>query len=187
MRVCDTGLPGVKLIEPTVFADARGFFVETFRAERYAAHSIDVPFMQDNLSQSALGTLRGLHLQHPCAQGKLVFVVEGSVLDVAVDVRVGSPTFGAHVAVMLEAPVRQQLWIPEGFAHGFCVTSERAIFGYKCTAAYSPDSEITIAWNDPTIGVKWPVEKPLLSKRDEAAPTLEALRVAGRLPHYVGR
>lgn len=187
MNVHDTSLPEVKLIEPAVFADARGFFVETFRVERYAGLGIDAPFVQDNVSQSGFGTLRGLHLQHPRAQGKLVYVIEGSVLDVAVDVRVGSPTFGQHVAVTLEGPVRQQLWIPAGFAHGFCVTSERAIFGYKCTDVYSPDTEITLAWNDPAIGIRWPVETPLLSRRDESAPSLDALRTAGRLPNYEHR
>ncbi len=182
MKVVPTTLPEVMIVEPKVFGDARGWFYESFHARRYAEAGIHGPFVQDNASRSSRGTLRGLHLQHPDAQGKLVSVAEGAVLDVAVDVRVGSPTFGRHVAVELSADDKRQLWVPPGFAHGFCVLSESALFTYKCTAYYAPESEITIAWNDPAIGIVWPTSVPTLSARDAAAPRLaDAL---ARLPGY---
>jgi dTDP-4-dehydrorhamnose 3,5-epimerase len=182
MRVTPTALPEVLLVEPRVFGDARGWFFESFHAARYAEHGIAGPFVQDNASRSARGTLRGLHLQHPRAQGKLVSVAEGAVLDVAVDVRVGSPTFGRHVAVELTSDDKRQLWVPPGFAHGFYVLSESALFTYKCTDYYAPEAELAVAWDDPAVGVRWPSSSPILSARDAAAPRLEALM--DRLPRY---
>ncbi len=173
MRVTETALKGVLLLEPTVHGDHRGFFLETWRQDRYAEHGIDLPFVQDNHSRSAKGILRGLHTQTgDSAQGKLVRVVSGSVYDVAVDIRVGSPTFGAHVAVELTAENHKQIWIPPRFAHGFCVLSEYAEFEYKCTAFYDPSAELAIRWDDPEIGIPWPISDPVLSDKDRDAPTL---------------
>jgi dTDP-4-dehydrorhamnose 3,5-epimerase len=172
MKVIATAIPEVLIVEPKVAGDARGFFIETFRADRYAAHGIVRPFVQDNLSRSARGVLRGLHLQNPKSQGKLATVLHGRVLDVAVDVRRGSPTFARHVAVELSADNRRQLWIPRGFAHGFAVLSETADFFYKCDDLYSPADEIVVRWDDPAIGIAWGVEAPQLSARDAAAPRL---------------
>ena len=182
MKVTPTALPGVLLVEPTVHGDGRGFFLETYNADRYEAAGIDAVFVQDNLSRSSRGTIRGLHLQHPTGQAKLVSVIRGEVLDVAVDVRVGSPTFGQYVSVLLDAERRNQLFVPTGFAHGFLVRSEMALFSYKCSAPYSPDDEINIAYNDASIGVDWGVLDPVLSKRDAAAPALDA--VTARLPRW---
>jgi len=172
MKVIATAIPEVLIVEPKVAGDARGFFIETFRADRYAAHGIVHPFVQDNLSRSARGVLRGLHLQNPKNQGKLATVLHGRVLDIAVDVRRGSPTFARHVAVELSADNRRQLWIPRGFAHGFAVLSETADFFYKCDDLYSPADEIVVRWDDPAIGIAWGVEAPQLSGRDAAAPRL---------------
>jgi len=172
MKVSETGLPGVLLIEPKVFGDSRGFFLETYHAGRYAQAGIPATFVQDNLSRSSRGTLRGLHFQEPNAQGKLVQVLAGAVYDVAVDVRKGSPHFGRWVAYELSAENKRQLWIPQGFAHGFCVISESADFSYKCTDFYAPPCERGIAWNDPQLGIPWPVEAPLLSAKDAQAPRL---------------
>lgn len=172
MQVIDTGLPGVLLLEPRVFGDQRGFFLETFHAARYAEVGIPAPFVQDNWSRSRRGTLRGLHFQEPHAQGKLVQVVHGAVYDVAVDVRRGSPTFGRWVGCELSEDNKQQLWIPPGFAHGFVVVSEVCDFLYKCTAVYRPDAEQAIAWNDPDLAIPWPIAAPLLSPKDAAAPRL---------------
>lgn len=183
MKVTPTELPEVLLIEPKVYGDSRGFFFESFQATRYAEAGIRDPFVQDNLSRSVRGTLRGLHFQVPRPQGKLVQVLRGSVYDVAVDVRRGSPRFGWWVGIELAEAVPRQLWIPPGFAHGFCVLSESADFFYKCTEFYSPEAERGIAWDDPTIGVRWPVQQPLLSAKDQAAPRLEAAPV---LPAYSG-
>jgi len=168
VKVSETVLPGVLLIEPQVFGDARGFFLEMYREERYAALGVRGPFVQDNWSRSRRGILRGLHLQHPNGQGKLVMVTRGSVFDVAVDVRRGSPHFGRWFGCELSEENKRQLWIPPGFAHGFCVTSEECDFLYKCTEIYAPENERTVLWNDPSIGVRWPVTQPLLSKKDEA-------------------
>ena len=173
MRVIPTELPEVLLIEPRVKGDTRGFFYEAFHSARYAEAGIQGPFVQDNHSHSVRGTLRGLHFQEPRAQGKLVQVLRGTVYDVAVDVRRGSRRFGQWVAVELSEAVPRQLWIPPGFAHGFCVLSESADFFYKCTEYYAPEAERSIAWNDPRIGIPWPVREPLLSAKDRAAPTLE--------------
>lgn len=181
MKVTQTALDGVLLIEPRVFRDERGLFLETFAAERYSAHRIPTVFAQDNFSRSTRGTLRGLHFQEPHAQGKLVLVTRGSVLDVVVDIRRGSPTFGRWLGVELSGETLRQMWIPPGFAHGFCVTSETADFWYKCTVPYVPEADRSIRWDDPAIGIAWPVTQPLLSKKDAAAPSLAE---APLLPAY---
>jgi dTDP-4-dehydrorhamnose 3,5-epimerase len=181
MNVLQTELPGVFIVEPKVFGDQRGFFCETYQQDRYAAHGITGPFVQDNLSRSARGVLRGLHFQHPKSQGKLISVLHGSVLDVAVDVRLGSPTFGQYVAVELNEENRRQLWVPRGFAHGFLVLSDSAGFTYKCDEYYSPADEVVVRWNDPMIGIDWGIDAPTLSARDAAAPLLADVRV---LPAY---
>ncbi len=172
MKVTETNLPGVLLIEPQVFGDERGFFTETYRYERYAEHGITHRFVQDSLSRSKKGTLRGLHLQWPKSQAKLVYVLDGEVFDVAVDVRVGSPTFGKWTGHTLSAANHHQLYIPEGFAHGFQVTSETALFAYKCTHAYAPECEVAIAWNDDALGIAWPNRAPELSDKDKHAQRL---------------
>lgn len=180
MRVTETSLPGVLLIEPVVHRDGRGFFVETYHADRYREHGIAAPFVQDNHSRSIQGTLRGLHLQLQRPQGKLIHVIEGEIFDVAVDVRRGSPAFGRWVGVNVSADNFQQVYVPPGFAHGFCVVSPIAQVEYKCTEVYDPASEIGIAWNDPAIGIAWPAGEPRLSARDSTHPTLAALH--DRLP-----
>jgi dTDP-4-dehydrorhamnose 3,5-epimerase len=172
VRVVPTAIPDVVVIEPDVHADGRGFFLETYHADRYAAHGIHGPFVQDNHSRSTAGTLRGLHLQLQRPQGKLVRAIEGEVYDVAVDVRRGSPTFGRWVGVTLSAENFKQVYIPQGFAHGFCVVSPIAQVEYKCTDLYDPASEIGIAWNDPALAISWPVREPILSSRDARHPTL---------------
>jgi dTDP-4-dehydrorhamnose 3,5-epimerase len=172
MKVTETELPGVVLVEPRVFFDERGFFLEAFHIERYAASGVPTGFVQDNLSRSRRGTLRGLHFQEPKAQAKLVQVIHGTVFDVVVDVRRGSPTFGRWLGLELSGEAPRQLWIPPGFAHGFCVTSESADFYYKCTALYAPEAERSIRWNDPQIGIQWPLRDPILSPKDAAAPLL---------------
>jgi dTDP-4-dehydrorhamnose 3,5-epimerase len=176
MRVIASDVPDALIIDPKLFGDQRGFFLETYQSTRYAEHGISRPFVQDNLSRSAYGVLRGLHLQNPMTQGKLVSVMRGRVLDVAVDVRIGSPHFGQHVAVELSEDNRWQLWVPRGFAHGFVVLSETADFFYKCDEFYSPKDEIVVRWDDPAIGVKWGVENPSLSARDAAAPLLSEVK-----------
>lgn len=182
MRILETKLEGVKIIEPAMFSDSRGYFLETFNIIRCPEIGLHHDFVQDNLSVSGKGTLRGLHLQNPNAQGKLVMVVSGAVLDVAVDVRIGSPSFGRHAAVLLDDKTHRQLWIPRGFAHGFLALSEEARFLYKCDARYDRASEMSIRWNDPDIAIDWGVETPLLSEKDAAAPLLREL--TGRLPRY---
>ena len=172
MKVVATALPEVVIIEPKLFGDERGFFLETYQLDRYVENGIARPFVQDNLSRSRYGVLRGLHLQNPSTQGKLVSVLRGKVLDVAVDVRVGSPNFGRHVAVELSEENRRQLWVPRGFAHGFAVLSETADFFYKCDNHYSPKDEIVVRWDDPVIGIAWGIEQPSLAPRDAAAPRL---------------
>jgi dTDP-4-dehydrorhamnose 3,5-epimerase len=181
MNVIPTAISEVVIIEPKVFGDQRGFFLETFKADRYAARGIAGPFVQDNLSRSARGVLRGLHLQNPRMQGKLVTVLRGHVRDVAVDVRVGSPNFGRHVAVDLSEENRRQFWVPRGFAHGFVVLSESADFFYKCDEFYSPSDEIVVRWDDPALGIGWGIESPTVSARDAAAPFLADVR---GLPSY---
>jgi dTDP-4-dehydrorhamnose 3,5-epimerase len=172
MIIETTPLAGLLLIKPDVFGDSRGFFQETWNLRRYTEEGLDRHFVQDNLSFSRKGTLRGLHFQNPHAQGKLVYVLQGEVFDVAVDVRADSPTFGQWYGVTLSAENHQQLFVPEGFAHGFCVTSETALFAYKCTDFYRPDLEFSIQWNDPEIGIDWPVTDPQLSEKDRQAQPL---------------
>jgi len=183
MRVTETELPGVLLVEPKVFGDARGWFVETHSVPRYRDAGITLPFVQDNLSRSSRGILRGLHLQQPRAQGKLVWVPDGSVFDVAVDVRVGSPTFGRWVGYELSSENHLQLWIPPGFAHGFMVTSETCLFSYKCTEIYEPSAELGVAWDDPEIGIRWPLTQAVLSAKDQKNPRLSEIP-GDRLPTY---
>lgn len=183
MHVIKTELPEVLLVEPKRFNDPRGFFAETFHAGRFADMGVRGAFVQDNWSRSSLGVLRGLHLQNPNAQGKLVTVLRGRILDVAVDVRVGSPTFGRHVAVELSDENGRQLFIPRGFAHGFAVLSDIVDCYYKCDNFYSPSDEIVVRWNDPAINIKWNVPNPLISPRDAAAPLLADIP---NLPKYEG-
>ncbi|HEY0036203.1 MAG TPA: dTDP-4-dehydrorhamnose 3,5-epimerase [Longimicrobium sp.] len=175
MKVTPTRIPDVLLVEPRVFPDDRGYFVETWSQERYAAAGIAASFAQDNLSFSRRHVLRGLHFQNPVAQGKLVHVLQGAVFDVAVDLRRGSPTFGEWVGAELSAENRNQLFVPHGFAHGFVVTSDFALFSYKCTEPYAPGAEWTLRWDDPDVDVRWPVAAPLLSPRDADAPRLRDL------------
>ncbi|MCL4821697.1 MAG: dTDP-4-dehydrorhamnose 3,5-epimerase [Vicinamibacteria bacterium] len=183
MKVHATPLGGLLLIEPQVHRDARGYFLETHHQGRYAEAGVVGPFVQDNLSYSVKGTLRGLHAQlAPHAQGKLVRAVDGELFDVAVDVRRGSPTFGRWYGTVLSGANMHQLWVPPGFAHGFCVLSERVHVEYKCTDYYAPAHEIVIRWDDPEIGVGWPAGERLLSPRDAAAPRLSEL--LDRLPAY---
>ncbi|MBI2825582.1 MAG: dTDP-4-dehydrorhamnose 3,5-epimerase [Planctomycetia bacterium] len=172
MNVTPTELPEVLLIEPRAHADARGFFMEIWSGPQYEKWGVPATMRQDNLSWSRRGVLRGLHVQHPAGQGKLVYVLAGQVFDVAVDVRVGSPRFGRFTSAELSFENRRQLYVPEGFAHGFCVLSDAALVAYKCTETYRPDCEIGIDWNDPAIGVPWPVASPILSAKDASLPRL---------------
>lgn len=181
MNVETTPLAGVLIVTPRVFSDSRGFFLETFHAEKYAEKGIKADFVQDNWSHSVKDTLRGLHFQNPKAQGKLVCVTRGAVFDVVVDVRVGSPQFGQWFGLELSDSNRRQLWIPPGFAHGFCALTDDADFLYKCTALYAPDCEQSIHWSDPAIGIDWPTKSPLLSKKDLEAPLLAKV---ARLPQF---
>ncbi len=176
MTVRETPLPGLRVVTPVRHADARGDFAETYHAGRYAAAGLDAPFAQDNVSRSVRSTLRGLHAQAPPdAQAKLVTVLAGEIYDVAVDLRVGSPTFGRwHAEVLTDADGRQ-LYVPEGFAHGFCVTSETAVVIYKVSGRYAPEAEVSIAWDDSDLAIAWPVARPLLSAKDAAAPRLRDL------------
>jgi dTDP-4-dehydrorhamnose 3,5-epimerase len=180
VQIQRTDLPEVLLIEPTVHRDDRGFMLETYQAEKYREAGIERPFVQDNHSKSVCGAIRGLHLQVRSPQAKLIRVIEGEILDVAVDLRRGSPTFGRWVSVMLSAENFLQCYIPEGFAHGFCVVSSQAQVEYKSTALYDPEGEIGIAWNDPSIGIAWPITQPLLSPRDRQNASLASLM--DRLP-----
>jgi dTDP-4-dehydrorhamnose 3,5-epimerase len=182
VRVLRTELPGLLIVEPDVHVDERGFFLEAYHQERYEAHGIAGAFVQDNHSRSVEGTLRGLHLQVGRSQAKLVRVIVGEIFDVGVDVRRGSPTFGRWVAVTLSAANFRQCYIPQGFAHGFCVLSPVAEVEYKCTAHYEPGGEVGIAWNDPTLSIAWPIASPLLSSRDQRHATLAAQ--TERLPVY---
>lgn len=168
MKVEPTGLPGVLLITPDVYGDDRGCFFESWNRQRYAAAGLDVQFVQDNVSLSRRGILRGLHFQNPQGQGKLVQALQGEVFDVAVDIRRGSPTFGKWYGCKLSDVNRLQLFVPAGFAHGFCVTSETALFAYKCTEFYNPQTEFSLKWDDPDIGIDWPVREPELSGKDAA-------------------
>ena len=183
MKIIQTSLPGCVVIEPAVFGDARGAFYETFNAERFAEHGLPTSFVQSNVSTSSHGVLRGLHYQWPRPQGKLVTVLEGEVYDVAVDIRRGSPTYGRWEAVILSEENKRQFWIPEGFAHGFVVLSERALFSYLCTDVYRPQFDANVAWNDAAIGIDWPVAEPQLSSKDAKAPLLADI-AQDRLPVY---
>ncbi len=173
MKIRKTKLEGVLLIEPQVFGDKRGFLLELWQKERYAAAGIAGPFVQDNCSRSRRGVLRGLHYQLNKPQGKLVFVISGEVFDVAVDIRRGSPTFGQWFGTILSDENHLQLYIPPGFAHGFCVLSEKVDFVYKCTDFYYSDDQYGIRWSDPGIGIKWPVTDPVLSDKDSSLPFLK--------------
>ncbi|MBN6150353.1 dTDP-4-dehydrorhamnose 3,5-epimerase [Xanthomonas sp. AmX2] len=183
MKVIETSLPGCLVIEPAVFGDERGFFFETWNAERFGQHGLPTKFVQSNVSSSSKGVLRGLHYQWPNPQGKLVSVLEGEVYDVAVDIRQGSPHFGRWTAAVLSAENKKQFWIPEGFAHGFAVLSERAIFSYLCTAGYDKAADASVRWDDARIGIDWPIGSPVLSDKDAKAPFLEEI-AAARLPVY---
>ena len=183
MRVRPLEIADVLLIEPQVFGDERGFFVETYHAERYAKAGIPASFVQDNVSRSSRGIVRGLHLQRPHDQGKLVSVLEGEVFDVAVDVRVGSPSFGRWVGTVLSSLNHHQLYVPVGFAHGFCVISDFATFSYKCTDFYHPECELGIAFDDPEIGIRWPVDQPILGAKDQRSPPLARIDPE-KLPRY---
>jgi dTDP-4-dehydrorhamnose 3,5-epimerase len=167
MIIETTPLAGLLLVKPDVFGDERGFFQETWNLRRYTEAGLDRHFVQDNLSLSRKGILRGLHFQNPGPQGKLVYVLQGEVFDVAVDVRADSPTFGQWYGATLSAENHHQLFVPEGFAHGFCVTSETALFAYKCTDFYNPKAEFSLLWNDPDIGIEWPIKNPELSEKDQ--------------------
>jgi dTDP-4-dehydrorhamnose 3,5-epimerase len=183
MKVIETSLPGALIIEPQVFGDTRGFFYESYNKGKWANAGIDADFIQTNVSRSARGVLRGLHYQWPNPQGKLVSVLEGEVYDVAVDIRRGSPTFGQSVGVMLTAENHRHFWVPEGFAHGFCVLSEFATFTYQCTALYDREADAGIRWNDADLGIDWPLSEPLLSDKDGKTPLLKDV-APERLPVY---
>lgn len=179
MNIVETAIPGVLIIEPRVFGDARGFFMETWNAGAFAAAGLDLTFVQDNHSRSQKGVLRGLHFQNPGPQGKLVRVTNGAVFDVAVDLRASSPTFGKWVGVELSAENKRMFWIPEGFAHGFLTLEDDTDFLYKCTAPYAPQSEFTLAWNDPAVGIEWPVAglDPIISDKDARGLSLDQVPV----------
>lgn len=181
MQVETTAIPDVLILKPRVFEDKRGYFMETFHQTRYEEAGIRRTFVQDNESFSSKNVLRGLHYQIKHPQGKLVHVLQGAVFDVAVDIREGSPTFGKWTGVTLTAENKWQFWVPEGFAHGYCVLSDIALFSYKCTDFYHPEHERGILWNDPAIGIDWPVDgTPILSDKDLKHPVL----VSGELPKY---
>lgn len=185
MNAISTSLPGLLVLEPKVFGDRRGYFLETWNRKRYMEFGIVEDFVQDNLSLSRGGVVRGLHFQHPHTQGKLVYVLQGEVFDVAVDIRKDSPTFGRWEGTLLSGENKRQVYIPEGFAHGFCVLGESALFAYKCTDYYAPEAEGGILWNDPEIGIEWPVSDPVLSDKDRTYPTLRELMASG-LPDFGG-
>jgi len=175
MKITRCDIAGLLVIEPKVFGDARGYFLETWNEQRYREAGLDLHFVQDNISSSRRGTLRGLHFQNPKSQGKLVWVIEGEVFDVAVDLRRSSPTFGRWHGLNLSGQNRLQFYVPPGFAHGFAVLSETALFAYKCTDSYSPKDELTLSWDDPEVGVKWPLSDPVLSEKDKKGVRLKDL------------
>jgi dTDP-4-dehydrorhamnose 3,5-epimerase len=183
MNVIETNLPGVLIMEPKVFGDSRGFFQETWQQRRYEEIGIREQFVQDNLSFSTYGVLRGLHYQQPNTQGKLVSVVQGEVFDVVVDIRIGSPTFGQWTGIVLSGDNHRQLWVPPGFAHGFCVLSATTYFTYKCTDVYTPQAEGGIMWNDPDIGIEWPLKNIILSDKDQVYTRLKDVSIE-RLPVF---
>ena len=175
MKLHETEFKGLLVIEPDFFGDQRGFFMEIWQKEKYFHLGIGEEFVQDNLSYSEYGILRGLHYQNPQGQGKLVYVIDGEVYDVAVDLRKSSPTFGLWTGYYLSGNNKRQLFIPPGFAHGFCVTSNKALFAYKCTDYYNREAEKGIIWNDPELAIKWPIKVPILSKKDRDLPYMKEL------------
>jgi len=183
VNVRETKLPGVIVLEPDVFGDERGYFLETWNSARYESVGIPGPFVQDNISLSGRGVLRDLHFQNPKPQGKLVHIISGEVLDVAVDIRLGSPTFGQCVSEVLSGDNHRQMYVPPGFAHGYCVTSETAIFSYKCTDFYNPATENGIIWNDPDLNIDWPGTEFTISAKDAAYSRLKDLPPEN-LPHF---
>lgn len=183
MKIIETNLPGCLVFEPRVFADSRGYFFESFNHDKMASLGLTPRFVQGNVSRSSQGVLRGLHYQWPNPQGKYVSVLEGEVWDVAVDIRRHSPTFGKWTGVLLSAENRRHIWIPEGFAHGFVALSEHALFTYLCTATYDPAADSNLRWDDPALGIDWPVAEPLLSAKDAVAPRLADIPLE-RLPRY---
>ena len=185
MKVTETKLPGVLIFEPDVYSDKRGFFLETWRSTHYENAGVKDPFVQDNVSFSKKGVLRGLHYQYPQSQGKLVQVLSGSVTDVAVDIRAGSPTFGRWISEVISDINHKQVYIPPGFAHGYCVTSETALFLYKCTEFYYPATEHGIIWNDPDLNIDWSVTEPALSPKDAKYPKLKDIP-PDKLPNFGG-
>jgi len=176
MNIKETKLSGVLILEPKVFTDGRGYFLETWNSTRYEQAGIPGSFVQDNISFSKKGILRGLHFQQPQSQGKLIQVLSGEVVDVVVDIRVGSPTYGQWLSEVFSESNHRQMYVPPGFAHGYCATSETALFSYKCTDFYNPATEQGIIWNDPDIGIKWPIAQPALSTKDAVYPRLKDLR-----------
>jgi dTDP-4-dehydrorhamnose 3,5-epimerase len=183
LRVLETGLEGVVIIEPAVHGDERGFFKESWKASSYGRHGLPTSFLQANVSRSVKGVLRGLHYQFQKPQGKLVSVLEGRIFDVAVDIRPNSPSFAQWAGVELSADNHRQLYVPEGFAHGFMVLSSSALFHYHCTNEYYPEFDAAIVWNDPQIGIKWPFEPDSISAKDQQAPLLSDVPV-DRLPDF---
>ncbi len=185
MNITETKLPGVLILEPDVYPDDRGYFLETWNSNRYRQAGIPGSFVQDNISFSKKGILRGLHFQYPQSQGKLIQVLSGEVMDVVVDIRAGSPTYGQWFGEALSESNHKQMYVPPGFAHGYCVTSETALFSYKCTDYYNPATEHGIIWNDPDIGIEWPIEQPALSPKDKTYPRLKDLEPEN-LPQFGG-
>ena len=183
LKVLPTKLAGVYIIEPQVFSDARGFFMETYHQRRYTESGINCNFVQDNLSRSVRGALRGLHYQVQQPQAKLIQVIKGAVFDVVVDIRRGSPSFGQWIGVDLSEENKRQLFVPQGFAHGFCALSEAADLVYKCTDFYAPEDEGGILWSDPDLAIDWPVAEPLISAKDSRLPRLAAVPPE-KLPSY---
>ena len=183
MKIVDAGLPGCKIIEPRIHGDDRGVFFESWNKAGWATHGLDLDFVQSNVSVSGRGVLRGMHYQWPHAQGKVVSVLEGEVYDVAVDIRRGSPNFGQSTAVVLSADNRREFWIPEGYAHGFVVLSERAIFHYLCTAPYVREADAGLRWNDARLAIDWPISAPSLSAKDADLPFLDDI-TPDRLPEF---
>lgn len=185
MKVTPASLAECLILEPKIFTDDRGFFMETWNRAQYAPHGIGPDFVQSNVSRSERGVLRGLHYQWPNPQGKLIWVEEGEAYDVAVDIRRGSPTFGRWTTALLSAKNKRQFWIPAGFAHGFVALADSTLVSYLCTVGYDPAADASLAWNDPTIGIHWPVTSPSLSPKDADAPRLEDVPLS-RLPEYPG-
>ncbi len=183
MKVQPTEFQGLFVIEPAVLRDARGHFMETWRNSRYSAAGKFKPFLQDNVSWSRRGVLRGMHFQNPDPQDKLIYVLQGEIFDAVVDIRRGSATFGKWFGCTLSDTNARQLYVPGGFAHGFCVLSDSALVSYKCSAEYRPEAEMSLAWNDPQVGIDWPVTDPFLSAKDQQAPQLAAI-ASERLPAY---